>query len=149
MSVQGWAHKAEACFAPGPTQLDISVQQQRQRQQSSSPPAPADPRTKQQQQQPLEGEAFSVWTVLAPFRRSGSQARSSYVATLSHHMMYHLVVGFAGALVYTPPSLMQGLLGDGQVAAWVQEGRLLLLLWDKFSTYQEVDTDSNQVQEPV
>ena len=87
--------------------------------------------------------------MLAPFRRGGSQARSSYVATLSHHMMYHLGVGFAGALVYTPPSLVQGLLGDGRVAAWVQEGRLLLLLWDRFSTYQEVDTNINQVPVPI
>ena len=85
--------------------------------------------------------------MLAPFRRGGSQARSSYVATLSHHMMYHLGVGFAGALVYTPPSLVQGLLEDGQVAAWVQEGRLLL--WDRFSAYQEVDTNGNQVPEPM
>ena len=87
-----------------------------------------------------------MWTVLAPFRRSGSQARASYVATLAHHMMYHLGVGFAGALVYTPPSLVHGLLGEHQLAAWVQEGRLLLLLWDRFGSYQEVGINNNQVQ---
>lgn len=53
-------------------------------------------------------------------------------------VLHPLQTGFSGTLLYVSPSMLQALAADADVASLVREGKLLLLLWDRFSKYQRV-----------
>ena len=68
-----------------------------------------------------------------------------HIASLSHQSRRimidpHLVpqVGFRGVLLYATPYMVRVLMLDADVAAYVETGELVLMLWDMFSKYQPV-----------
>ena len=94
-----------------------------------------------------QGDGWLVWSVLSPFRPSASPSGSGspraasydgFLAVLGHYLIYHLRLGFAGVLLYAPPSLMRRLERDeGRLDEWVMEGRLVPIAWDRFGRHQQ------------
>ena len=80
-----------------------------------------------------------MWSVLTPFRNP--QLTLAFTSVLVHHLIYHTSVGMYCTLLYASPLLLRQLAGDADVAALVRAGRLVVVQWDRFGSYQELDEE--------
>ena len=47
-------------------------------------------------------------------------------------------VGFSGVVLYATPFLMSHVSKEKLLSAYIREGKLLCIMWDRFNTFQEI-----------